>query len=294
MEDDQVVDIDDDRDMPECHWPGMRVKYRPLPGWSRYRVGDDRSVSIELSREFSPPPPRCEHPRIGVANNAKLDRRQVIEIRRQYARGHSYATLSRRFGISEVNVRVIVAGRSWRDIPMPPNAQPLRWRRLKWFPGATGPFVKLRHEGKSYRRSVELLYRAAWTPGDLYPSELARLGRAGETIPPARSPVPADLPPPYVAPPALDMDQAVSRQAVSLPAPVPLPLNDGDDDHDWPRVVRGEAHGRSKLTEASVIEARRLKREGWTYPELVERYGVSKVTLFYAISGRTWGHVPMA
>lgn len=57
--------------------------------------------------------------------------------------------------------------------------------------------------------------------------------------------------------------------------------------------VRGSANGCARLTEEKVLEARRLKRQGWTYPALAERYNVGKVTLFYAISGRTWSHVPM-
>lgn len=57
--------------------------------------------------------------------------------------------------------------------------------------------------------------------------------------------------------------------------------------------ARGSRHGRARLDEAKVIEARRLKRAGWTYPALVARYGVGKVTLFYAITGETWRHVPM-
>jgi len=58
-------------------------------------------------------------------------------------------------------------------------------------------------------------------------------------------------------------------------------------------IVRGSESGRAKLDEAKVAEARRLKRTGWTYPELAARYGVGKVALFYAITGRTWSHVPM-
>jgi hypothetical protein len=75
---------------------------------------------------------------------------------------------------------------------------------------------------------------------------------------------------------------------VAIPRPEPLSLGS----HMGEPAV-GSAHGRAKLDEAMVAEARRLKREGWTYPKLVERYGVGKVTLFYAVSGRTWRHVPM-
>ena len=63
-----------------------------------------------------------------------------------------------------------------------------------------------------------------------------------------------------------------------------------------PRTVvapRGESHGRAVLTEAKVIEARRLRSEGWAYHELGVRYGVSEGTVLAAVSGKTWRHVPM-
>jgi hypothetical protein len=81
--------------------------------------------------------------------------------------------------------------------------------------------------------------------------------------------------------------EAFSPAPVPVPRPAPLPLRGFRGE---PRV--GSAHGRAKLDEVKVAEARRLKRDGWTYPELAARYGVGKVTLFYAVSGRTWGHVP--
>jgi len=56
---------------------------------------------------------------------------------------------------------------------------------------------------------------------------------------------------------------------------------------------RGCTHGMARLDEAKVIEARRLRREGWIYADLAERYGVTAGTILAAVSGRTWGHVPM-
>jgi DNA-binding CsgD family transcriptional regulator len=57
---------------------------------------------------------------------------------------------------------------------------------------------------------------------------------------------------------------------------------------------KGSAHGRSKLTEEKVIEMRRLRSEGWTTPQLARRFGVSRNTACYAMSGATWKHVPGA
>lgn len=60
-----------------------------------------------------------------------------------------------------------------------------------------------------------------------------------------------------------------------------------------PERMTGSEHGRAKLDEPGVEEARRLKREGWTYPALAARYGVCRNTVYYAVTGRTWAHVPM-
>jgi hypothetical protein len=54
----------------------------------------------------------------------------------------------------------------------------------------------------------------------------------------------------------------------------------------------GSAHGRARLDEAKVAEARRLRRGGWPYADLAGRYGVSAGTVLAAVSGRTWRHVP--
>ncbi len=58
------------------------------------------------------------------------------------------------------------------------------------------------------------------------------------------------------------------------------------------RMARGEHHGRAKMTEEGVIEARRLSAEGWTLARLSERYGVLITTLSMIIRRETWQHVP--
>lgn len=59
-------------------------------------------------------------------------------------------------------------------------------------------------------------------------------------------------------------------------------------------VARGERGGNAKLTNAAVIEARRLVLEGWTHRALVDRYGVARQVMSAAINGLTWRHLPGA
>lgn len=118
------------------------------------------------------------------------------------------------------------------------STEPAAWRRLEETrrPGRR-PTVVFRFEGRCYHRSVDRLFRDAFTP---------------------------------VAP--------------ERPAPLPLGGHLGEP-------ARGSSHGRAKLDEAKVVEARRLQAAGWGYRALSERYGVGRVTLWNAITGRTWGHV---
>lgn len=55
--------------------------------------------------------------------------------------------------------------------------------------------------------------------------------------------------------------------------------------------TRGHHIGRI-LDEEKVAEARRLKGEGWSMPDLCERFGVKRIAMYNAITGRTWKHVP--
>lgn len=49
---------------------------------------------------------------------------------------------------------------------------------------------------------------------------------------------------------------------------------------------------KKKLTREAVTEARQLYREGWSYRELGERYGVDARTIAMAVKGLTWKKVP--
>ena len=63
-------------------------------------------------------------------------------------------------------------------------------------------------------------------------------------------------------------------------------------------LARGEKQGASKLTEAAVIEIRRLRtlskpyeRGGKSYKHIAEKFGVSKATIAAVVTRRYWGHV---
>lgn len=56
-------------------------------------------------------------------------------------------------------------------------------------------------------------------------------------------------------------------------------------------IVRGNDHGRSKLTNDSVLAIRAGKAKGDTELSLAERFNVSRSTICHVLSGRTWGHV---
>ena len=59
-------------------------------------------------------------------------------------------------------------------------------------------------------------------------------------------------------------------------------------------TARGERHRHAKLTEAAVVEARKLAALGVGYAKLSRVYGVSAVAMRLACIGKTWSHVKEA
>ena len=53
----------------------------------------------------------------------------------------------------------------------------------------------------------------------------------------------------------------------------------------------GENHGNAKLTGENVRELRSLYADGATLRELADKFGVSNVSIYNAVSGRTWRHL---
>jgi hypothetical protein len=62
------------------------------------------------------------------------------------------------------------------------------------------------------------------------------------------------------------------------------PIAGGDRSH-------GEMHGNVKLTADNVRELRALYADGATLRQLADKFGVSNVSIFNAVSGRTWRHL---
>ena len=53
----------------------------------------------------------------------------------------------------------------------------------------------------------------------------------------------------------------------------------------------GEKHPRSRLTEAGVLEIRRMRKEGRTLACLAALFNVNFRTVHYAATGKTWSHL---
>ena len=53
----------------------------------------------------------------------------------------------------------------------------------------------------------------------------------------------------------------------------------------------GEKHGNAKLTGDNVRELRSLHADGATLRQLADKFGVSNVTVYNAVSGKTWRHL---
>lgn len=58
-----------------------------------------------------------------------------------------------------------------------------------------------------------------------------------------------------------------------------------------PSMVRGERVHNTNLTADDVRQARRLKSEGRTYPELAHQFDMSISGISKVVRGVTWGHV---
>ena len=57
---------------------------------------------------------------------------------------------------------------------------------------------------------------------------------------------------------------------------------------------KGERHPMVKLNDQLVLELRKQRRDGMTYPDMAKRYRIPKLTLYDAVVGTTWRHLPGA
>lgn len=149
------------------------------------------------------------------------------------------------------------------------KAEIIREVRAAWLAGESQPRIAARFE---VVKSTVCLYVKGLTRGGWGPrADLDELGAVALPLPaPSRDTRPMlDAPPSSV--PAIAVDPAVW----------------GPYQQEF---ARGSKHGSSKLTEADVVEMRRLKGEGWSYPALARKFGVSRSNVWYIVTGSTWGH----
>lgn len=66
------------------------------------------------------------------------------------------------------------------------------------------------------------------------------------------------------------------------------------DRHRRDRTARGTHVGGAKLTDAKVLRARAAHARGVTAAALAQQYGVSRPTMWRAVTGKTWTHLASA
>ena len=54
---------------------------------------------------------------------------------------------------------------------------------------------------------------------------------------------------------------------------------------------QGENHPQARLTEPLVLAMRERRREGAYFREIAEEFGIPKLTVYDAVTGKTWSHV---
>lgn len=55
--------------------------------------------------------------------------------------------------------------------------------------------------------------------------------------------------------------------------------------------VKGENHGRAKITNRDVVQMRQLYKNGKTPAELAKKYGISQSNVSRIVRGRAWKHI---
>ena len=264
------------------------VEYRPVPGWPDHRVGSDGSVWVRIRQ------------REETWTRRKLTAEAVAEIRRLRAEGFTHLELAARFGVTLDMIHRVMRGSSWSSRAAEAAD---RWRRLETFTRRCGPAVRLYDgAGRVHVRVVSVLYAAAFNPSSVHPAWLARLGPR----PPRPAPIPRSARPPLPPTPERPIESAIAAAEVlelpaddlvelepPPPAPPPVILDDDEPDDDVRHYRRGQYHGRARMDDRRVREARLLHSAGFGLEALAERYGVHKQTMFNIVSGRTWTHLPM-
>jgi hypothetical protein len=203
----------------------------------------------------------------------EIDEETLGEIRRAWKRRGPESMpwrIAERFGLTTEEVREL--------------CEPRLREQARRDARAAQTIAKLQGVERQAKRDTEI--RRLWSSGTTGRALAARFGMAPSKV----SGIVADLPRAvrYAGPESAPRLHPLPRPAA------PLPPTDPADRLVAEPTVRGSEHGRAVLDEVKVIEMRRLRSEGWSTGRLAGRYGASRNTICYAISGKTWSHVPGA
>lgn len=69
------------------------------------------------------------------------------------------------------------------------------------------------------------------------------------------------------------------------------PAENYDDRAKHGREPRGEAHARAKLTESLVVEIRKMRAGGASYPAIAKRFGIAISHAHRIATAKNWSHV---
>lgn len=72
--------------------------------------------------------PTGHFPQGSIPRNAKLNAEQVLSIRQRFSEGESARSLSSQYDITETNLRYIIQGTTWRNVP---GANPEAFKKVK-------------------------------------------------------------------------------------------------------------------------------------------------------------------
>ncbi len=216
----------------------------------------------------APPGSKYYHPRQGAKT---IRAEQASKVRRLRDLGYTARKIGHFLNLDPS----IVAEFLERDTPLP-----------------YGPRAKTRTRAE--QRRVEAVYRRRRQRerrNAKLASTRAAIASWGKLTAPDEPAEPVEVPKRAEVPAALVGADQAGELAAALPAIAPTEArNPWEGPTHFGRAI-GSAHGRSKLTEADVMEIRELRAAGWSTGDLATAFGVTRSTVTNILTGKTWTHL---
>lgn len=208
---------------------------------------------------------------------AKINREYATEIRKAYDEGVSTRELAERFGITQGHVWSVVQNQVWKDPDYTPTP-----RGVVVYKNPENPSWALTRD-----QAYEIRARYADDP-DTTKRGLALEYGISEVavnhvlqnvtwIDPGYTPV-------TQKPVGPKRKERISETQSGIPKP---PGHGGRVS----KAIRGERHGMGKLTEADVIEIRKMVKSGTPQRDVGEMFGIKQSQVSRIVTGARWGHV---